>query len=227
MTEEKLNELVIHDIPSKALFDELVKRGVIGEHDISFVEEDTVESLGITGASVGQVPVVNSVDENGAPNGWGAGDLPSGGSGDDWELINEITTDEWVSSVTVNRDSNGNAFSLKKMKIFMTLPVTTNEAGEVQTSGSYALYSINGENLNYQNPSEGWQSGLFVWTIEAWGDYCTVTCFKGVGGSYTLHHSGVYEISGAFSTITQFTWRVFAPTYGWSSTKFKVYGVKA
>lgn len=75
MTEEKLNGLVIHDIPSKALFDELVKRGVIGEHDLSFVEDDAVESLGITGAYVGQVPVVKSVDENGVPNGWGLSDM--------------------------------------------------------------------------------------------------------------------------------------------------------
>ena len=80
MTEEKLNGLVIHDIPSKALFDELVKRGVIGEHDISFVEQDAVESLGISGASAGQVPVVKSVDGNGVPTEWEAVDAVSGDS---------------------------------------------------------------------------------------------------------------------------------------------------
>lgn len=104
MTEEKLNGLVIHDIPSKALFDELVKRGVIGEHDISFVEQDAVESLGITGASVGQVPIVNSVDENGAPNGWGAGDLPEPNI---WHHVIDITTTEEVSSIEITQDKNG------------------------------------------------------------------------------------------------------------------------
>ena len=98
MTEEKLNGLVIHDIPSKALFDELVKRGVIGEHDISFVEQDAVESLGITGASVGQVPIVNSVDENGAPNGWGAGDMPS--LDEEWVQLVDQTVEEAVQTLT-------------------------------------------------------------------------------------------------------------------------------
>lgn len=100
MTEEKLNGLVIHDIPSKELFDELVKRGVIGEHDISFVEEDAVESLGITGASAGQVPVVKSVDENGVPNGWVAGDFPSGGSGDEWKLLRTVALPDDPSTDT-------------------------------------------------------------------------------------------------------------------------------
>lgn len=36
------------------------------------------ESLGMTGATVGQVPVVKTVDENGAPTEWEAGELPSG-----------------------------------------------------------------------------------------------------------------------------------------------------
>lgn len=105
MTEEKLNGLVIHDIPSKELFDELVKRGVIGEHDISFVEEDAVESLGITGASVGQVPVVNSVDENGAPNGWGAKDFPSGGSGAEWTKLGDITVDKTAEFIPLSFES--------------------------------------------------------------------------------------------------------------------------
>ena len=98
MTEEKLNGLVIHDIPSKELFDELVKRGVIGEHDISFVEEDAVESLCITGASAGQVPIVNSVDVNGVPNGWVAGDLPS--LDEEWVQLVDQTVEEAVQTLT-------------------------------------------------------------------------------------------------------------------------------
>lgn len=101
MTEEKLNGLVIHDIPSKALFDELVKRGVIGEHDISFVEQDAVESLGITGASVGQVPVVKTVDASGVPTEWEAVDAASGGSGDkEWKLLRTVALPDDPSNDT-------------------------------------------------------------------------------------------------------------------------------
>lgn len=224
MTEEKLNGLVIHDIPSKALFDELVKRGVIGEHDISFVEQDAVESLGITGASAGQVPIVKSVDENGAPTEWEAADAASG---EDWEFINEISTNEWISSVTINQDSNGNPFSLKKMRIFMTLPKTTNEAGEEQSNSGYAYYAVNGMRPAWQSPSNGWNNALFLWTIEALGDYYTVTCFKDGENTAQLWHSDIFKREGAFSTITKFEWRMFNVAMGWSSTNFKVYGVKA
>lgn len=181
-------------------------------------------SLGISGASAGQVAKVKTVDESGAPTAWEAGDAAGG---EEWELINEISTTQWVSSVTINQDSNGNAFSLKKMKIFMTLPKTTNEAGEEQSNPGYALYSVNDRNPAYQNPANGWESALFVWEIEAWGDYCTVTCFKDGKFSSSLHHSDIMVDTGKFSAISKFTWRLFNGTYGWSSTNFKVYGVRA
>lgn len=121
MTEEKLNGLVIHDIPSKELFDELVKRGVIGEHDISFVEEDAVESLGITGASAGQVPVVNSVDENGVPNGWAAGDMPS--LDEEWVQLVDQTVEEAVQGLTNTWVST----PMKKIRILLeTLAASSN-----------------------------------------------------------------------------------------------------
>lgn len=181
-------------------------------------------SLGISGATAGQIPKVKAVDASGAPTAWEAGDAAGG---EEWELINEISTTEWVSSVTINQDSNGNAFSLKKMKIFMTLPKTTNEAGEEQSNPGYALYSVNDRNPAYQNPASGWESALFVWEIEAWGDYCTVTCFKDGKFSSNLHHSDIMVDTGKFGAISKFTWRLFNGSYGWSSTNFKVYGVRA
>lgn len=186
--------------------------------------EYIVENLGISGATVGQVPTIKAVDENGVPTEWEAGDAASG---EDWEFINEISTNEWISSVTINQDSNGNPFSLKKMRIFMTLPKTTNEAGEEQSNAGYAYYAVNGMRPTWQNPSNGWNDALFLWTIEALGDYYTVTCFKdGVNGAQ-LWHSDVFNSEGAFSTITKFEWRMFNVAMGWSSTNFKVYGVKA
>lgn len=181
-------------------------------------------SLGISGATAGQMAKVKAVDASGAPTAWEAGDAASGG---EWEFINEISTNEWVSSVTINQDSNGNPFSLKKMRIFMTLPKTTNEAGEEQSNPGYALYSVNDRNPSYQNPAGGWESALFVWEIEAWGDYCTVTCFKDGRFSSSLHHSDIMVDTGKFVAISKFTWRLFNGSYGWSSTNFKVYGVKA
>ena len=184
----------------------------------------TDTSLGVTGATVGQTVKIKTVDASGKPTAWEATDMASGG---DWEFINEISTNEWISSVTINQDSNGNPFSLKKMRIFMTLPKTTNEAGEEQTNSGYAYYAVNGMRPAWQKPSNGWNNALFLWTIEALGDYYAVTCFKdGVNGA-ELWHSDIFKSEGAFSTITKFEWRMFKGAMGWSSTNFKVYGVKA
>ena len=181
-------------------------------------------TLGISGASVGQTVKIKTVDASGKPTAWEATDMASGG---DWEFINEISTNEWISSVTINQDSNGNPFSLKKMRIFMTLPKTTNEAGEEQTNAGYAYYAVNGMRPAWQIPSNGWTNALFLWTIEALGDYYTVTCFKDGENGAQLWHSDIFKSEGAFSTINKFEWRLFNGTYGWNNTNFKVYGVRA
>ena len=184
----------------------------------------TDTSLGLTGATVGQTVKIKSVDANGVPTEWEAVDAASG---EDWEFINEISTNEWISSVTINQDSNGNPFSLKKMRIFMTLPKTTNEAGEEQSNSGYAKYSVNDRSPAWQSPSNGWSDALFLWTIEALGDYYTVTCFKDGVNTAQLWHSDVFKSEGAFSTITKFEWRMFNVAMGWKNTNFKVYGVRA
>lgn len=181
-------------------------------------------SLGVTGAEVGQIVKIKAVDENGIPTEWEAADAASG---EDWEFINEISTNEWISSVTINQDSNGNPFSLKKMRIFMTLPKTTNEAGEEQSNPGYAHYKVNDRNPAWQSPAGYWESGLFLWTIEAFGDYYIVSCWKDGANSSTLHHIDVFHDAGYFESITSFTWKLFNANYGWGSTNFKVYGVKA
>ena len=165
---------------------ELAKLG-----DIPSSGTDT--SLGLTGATVGQTVKIKAVDANGVPTEWEAADAASG---EDWEFINEISTNEWISSVTINQDSNGNPFSLKKMRIFMTLPKTTNEAGEEQSNSGYAHYKVNDISPAWQNPSNGWNNALFLWTIEAMGDYYTVTCFKDGANAAELWHSDIFKSEG-------------------------------
>ena len=50
-------------------------------------------SLGITGATVGQIAKITAVDESGKPTAWEAVDMPTGGGGETWELIAEIDFD--------------------------------------------------------------------------------------------------------------------------------------
>lgn len=72
--------------------------------------------MDVTGAKVGQIARITAVDSAGKPTAWEPVDMPSGG-GETWELINEITLTETVNDLLINKDANGNAFSLRKAKV--------------------------------------------------------------------------------------------------------------
>lgn len=128
MTETKLNGLTIHNIDSKETYDALVAAGEIGENDLCLVEDEDNISLGVTGASVGDIIKVKAVDANGKPTEW-----ETAGGADIWETIADYTAAEAASWLTINKDANGNTFSLKKVKVEIVLP---NETG----SGLWYLY---------------------------------------------------------------------------------------
>lgn len=72
-------------------------------------------SLGITGATVGQIAKITAVDTNGKPTEWEAVDMARGE--DIWE---EIATGEFVEDTAVleiSKDKNGEPFTLRKMQI--------------------------------------------------------------------------------------------------------------
>lgn len=75
-------------------------------------------------------------------------EIPSGGggSGENWRLVNTVTTTEDVSNITITQDSDGNPLSLKKVKVFAK--VRGNSAG---LSG-WCRITVNGL-MNYQYSS--------------------------------------------------------------------------
>lgn len=79
-------------------------------------ENDT--SLGLTSATVGQLIKIKAVDDSGKPTAWEAVDMPTGGGGETWELINEVTLSEDAMSVVFDKDKSGSAFSLRKFAVF-------------------------------------------------------------------------------------------------------------
>lgn len=74
-------------------------------------------SLGITSAAVGDIVKVKAVDESGKPTEWEAA-----GGADIWETIADYTAAEAASWLKINKDANGNAFSLRKVKVEIMLP---------------------------------------------------------------------------------------------------------
>lgn len=91
-------------------------------------------TLGVSGAAVGQIAKITAVDADGKPTAWSPVDLPTGGGGADiWEIIADYTATEVASWITINKDTKGNSFSLKKVDVELLLPSTV-------SGGSWYLY---------------------------------------------------------------------------------------
>ena len=67
-------------------------------------------SLGVTGASVGDIIKVKQVDADGKPTAWDS-------YSDQYELLRTITITESTNAVSITQDENGNTFSLSDVFI--------------------------------------------------------------------------------------------------------------
>lgn len=74
--------------------------------------------MDITGATVGQIARITAVDASGVPTAWSPVDMPSGGGGETWELINNVTLSEDAMAVVFDKDKSGAAFALRKFAVF-------------------------------------------------------------------------------------------------------------
>ena len=73
-------------------------------------------TLGLTGATVGQIAKIAAVDESGVPTAWEPVDMPQGEGEREWIKIGEVTTTEDTTETTnikFTKDVNGNSLSLK------------------------------------------------------------------------------------------------------------------
>lgn len=86
--------------------------------------------------------------------------IPSGGGGEAWEVISDTTTefDTPVSQIVINQDTNGNSFSLKKMKVFIDFTVSEAYTGIARaiTASSGLMYIVS------QSFSAGSVYGYFI-----------------------------------------------------------------
>ena len=73
-------------------------------------------SLGLTGATVGQIAKITAVDAEGKPTAWEAVDMPTGGGGEDaWEKIADVVLTSGTSSYEV-----ANFGAYRKVKVLMS-----------------------------------------------------------------------------------------------------------
>ena len=77
-------------------------------------------SLGVTGATVGQIAKITAVDASGVPTAWEPVDMPSGGDESDFEKVVEMTTPGDAAVISISTDKNGNPLSMSEFYVAIT-----------------------------------------------------------------------------------------------------------
>lgn len=98
--------------------------GVDGEWQLLAQKGDsgTDLSLGVTGATVGQIAKITAVDASGKPTAWAPVDMPSGGGSpsmsSDWTLLADITLSEDSAVIKIDKTAAGDSFSIRELAFF-------------------------------------------------------------------------------------------------------------
>lgn len=93
--------------------------GIVTRH---YSDKNEPKSLGITGATVGQIAKITAVDSDGKPTAWEAVDMPSGGGGGgtaEFRVIQSLTLGEQSDRVDISVDSSGSAFALHEVYVML------------------------------------------------------------------------------------------------------------
>lgn len=116
-------------------------KGIVTETEAVDAPSAEDLSLGLTGATVGQTVKISAVDDNGVPTAWEPVDMASG---EKWEKIAEIVIPDGAAetnALTINKDINGEQFSLIKARLCIKQPKYTGESN----IPSFSFAMINGK----------------------------------------------------------------------------------
>lgn len=135
--------------------------------------------MDITGATVGQIAKIASVDESGVPTAWSPVDMPSGGGGGgakEFRLIWSITLDEQSDRVDISVDSSGNAFALHEVYVMLAAQ-SYEDANDVVNFlpngrwGARDAYIISANRAS--KSSETWKNNMTFHAVYADGIICS------------------------------------------------------
>ena len=194
-------------------------------------------SLGLTSATVGQTIKVKAVDTDGKPTAWEAAE-----SGEKWEKIAEIIIPddaEESNALTINKDLNGQPFSLLKARLCGKFPKYT--GGSTIPNVMFAM--LNGKTTG--NPSPAVYTSLWpkvesvrlvgvVYEVDVSGVQVIESVLRSAGGGWG-ENMGMYG-SSASTYVKYFTdslWAKPITSIGgtgmliYPGCKFVLYGVRA
>lgn len=107
-------------------------------------------SLGVTGATVGQIAKITAVDAQGKPTAWSPVDMPSGGDAIKWYLAASRITDEKTNEIIITEDDEGtplSAYNAVAMNISFYVP---HDSSQTNTNGSIQIAPCSVDNGNYR-----------------------------------------------------------------------------
>ena len=194
-------------------------------------------SLGLTSATVGQTIKVKAVDTDGKPTAWEAAE-----SGEKWEKIAEIIIPddaEESNALTINKDLNGQPFSLLKARLCGKFPKYT--GGSAIPGFSFAM--LNGRANG--NPSPAVYTSLWpkvetarlvgvVYEVDVSGVQVIESVLRSAGGGWG-ENMGMYGSSSStyVKYFTDSLWAKPITSIGgtgmliYPGCKFVLYGVRA
>ena len=194
-------------------------------------------SLGLTSATVGQTIKVKAVDTDGKPTAWEAAE-----SGEKWEKIAEIIIPddaEESNALTINKDLNGQPFSLLKARLCGKFPKYT--GGSTIPNVMFAM--LNGKTTG--NPSPAVYTSLWpkvetarlvgaVYEVDVSGVQVVESVLRSTGGGCG-ENMGVYGSANStyVKYFTDSLWAKPITSIGgtgmliYPGCKFVLYGVRA
>lgn len=117
-------------------------------------------SLGITGASVGQIAKVTAVDANGKPTAWEPVDMPRSGKLR-WQKIQEVTLEEQANTIAISTDSNGTPvadYAAVAMKVEFTVPADATQTDNNGAPWIYPTVSVLDSGIRVIGSIAGWKT---------------------------------------------------------------------
>ena len=194
-------------------------------------------SLGLTSATVGQTIKVKAVDTDGKPTAWEAAE-----SGEKWEKIAEIIIPddaEESNALTINKDLNGQPFSLLKARLCGKFPKYTGWS----TIPNVMFAMLNGKTTG--NPSPAVYTSLWpkvetarlvgaVYEVDVSGVQVVESVLRSTGGGWG-ENMGVYGSANStyVKYFTDSLWAKPITSIGgtgmliYPGCKFVLYGVRA
>ena len=194
-------------------------------------------SLGLTSATVGQTIKVKAVDTDGKPTAWEAAE-----SGEKWEKIAEIIIPddaEESNALTIDKDINGQPFSLLKARLCGKFPKYT--GGSTIPNVMFAM--LNGKTTG--NPSPAVYTSLWpkvetarlvgvVYEVDVSGAQVIESVLRSAGGGWG-ENMGMYGSSSStyVKYFTDSLWAKPITSIGgtgmliFPGCKFVLYGVRA